>query len=67
MTRRYRERNVRAKRPRHESSRDDDEESFVDLSFTPAEEAFRAEVRTFFADKLPARFATRERLGLPLS
>ncbi|MDP9162928.1 MAG: acyl-CoA dehydrogenase family protein [Pseudomonadota bacterium] len=39
----------------------------MDLTFTPAEEAFRAEVRQFFADKLPRRFAERERLGLPMT
>ncbi|MEO6248080.1 MAG: acyl-CoA dehydrogenase family protein [Sphingomicrobium sp.] len=39
----------------------------MDLNFTPAEEGFRAEVRAFFADKLPKRLAERERLGLPLS
>ena len=39
----------------------------MDLSFTPTEEALRAEMRTFFAQKLPRRFAERERLGLPLT
>lgn len=39
----------------------------MDLQFTPAEEAFRAEVRRFLADKLPAKTAAKVRVGHPLS
>jgi alkylation response protein AidB-like acyl-CoA dehydrogenase len=35
----------------------------MDLNFTPEEEAFRAEVRSFLADKLPARLADKVRSG----
>lgn len=35
----------------------------MDLEFTPAEEAFRREVRDFYATELPARFARKVRLG----
>ena len=35
----------------------------MDLEFTPAEEAFRSEVREFFATRLPAAFARKIRLG----
>jgi hypothetical protein len=31
----------------------------MDLNFSPEEEAFRAEVRAFLADKLPARLPRR--------
>ena len=31
----------------------------MDLNFTPEEEAFRAEVRAFLADKLPARLSAK--------
>ena len=39
----------------------------MDLEFTPAEEAFRSEVREFYATELPARFAEKIRLGQHLS
>lgn len=39
----------------------------MDLSFTPEEEAFRQDVRAFYAESLPARFANRVRLGQPLT
>ena len=39
----------------------------MDLEFTPAEEAFRSEVREFYAAELPARFAEKIRLGQHLS
>ena len=39
----------------------------MDLSFTPAEEAFRGEVSAFYRDKLPARLAGRVRLGQQLT
>ncbi len=35
----------------------------MDLSFTPAEEAFREDVRAFFRDKLPARLSKLVREG----
>jgi alkylation response protein AidB-like acyl-CoA dehydrogenase len=35
----------------------------MDLSFTPEEESFRDEVRSFFRDKLPARLSTLVREG----
>ena len=35
----------------------------MDLEFTPAEEAFRAEVREFYTSQLPARLAEKIRLG----
>ena len=35
----------------------------MDLEFTPAEEAFRSEVRDFYATALPAAFARKIRLG----
>ena len=35
----------------------------MDLKFTPTEEAFRTEVREFYATRLPARFAQKIRLG----
>ena len=35
----------------------------MDLEFTPAEEAFREEVRAFYATQLPARLAEKIRLG----
>ncbi len=35
----------------------------MDLSFTPEEEAFREEVRTFFREKLPPRLAAQVREG----
>ena len=35
----------------------------MDLKFTPAEEAFRDEVRRFLADKLPQRMADKVRTG----
>ncbi len=35
----------------------------MDLNFTPEEEAFRAEVRAFLADGLPARLAEKVRTG----
>ena len=35
----------------------------MDIQFTPAEQAFREEVRTFLRDKLPADIATRGRHG----
>jgi hypothetical protein len=35
----------------------------VDLGFTPDEEAFRQEVRAFYAESLPASLADRVRLG----
>ena len=39
----------------------------MDLNFTPEEDAFRAEVRAFLADKLPARLAEKVRTGRHLS
>jgi alkylation response protein AidB-like acyl-CoA dehydrogenase len=39
----------------------------VELRFTPEEEAFRQEVRRFFAESLPPHFARREARGLQLS
>jgi hypothetical protein len=39
----------------------------MDLRFTPEQEAFRAEVRTFLAEKLPARLADKVRSGKRLS
>jgi hypothetical protein len=39
----------------------------MDLRFTPEQEAFRAEVRTFLAEKLPARIANTVRSGRRLS
>jgi hypothetical protein len=39
----------------------------MDLSFTPAEEAFREEVRAFLRDKLPARLSSKVREGKKLS
>ena len=39
----------------------------MDLEFTPAEEAFRGEVREFYATALPARFAEKIRLGQHLT
>jgi hypothetical protein len=39
----------------------------VDLSFTPDEEAFRDEVRGFYAESLPANLASRVRLGHSLT
>lgn len=35
----------------------------MDLEFTPGEEAFRTEVREFYATALPARFVENIRLG----
>jgi alkylation response protein AidB-like acyl-CoA dehydrogenase len=35
----------------------------MDLNFTPEEEAFRAEVRAFLADKLPARLSAKVSSG----
>ena len=35
----------------------------MDLTFTDAEEAFRAEVRQFLADRLPARISAKVRTG----
>jgi alkylation response protein AidB-like acyl-CoA dehydrogenase len=39
----------------------------MDLNFTAEEEAFRQEVREFFAQSLPPRFAQRTAAGLALS
>jgi alkylation response protein AidB-like acyl-CoA dehydrogenase len=39
----------------------------MDLNFTAEEEAFRQEVRAFFAQSLPSRFAQRTAAGLALS
>lgn len=39
----------------------------MDLCFTPEEEAFREEVRTFLAEKLPARTAEKVRTGRRLT
>ena len=39
----------------------------MDLEFTPVEEAFRNEVRDFYATRLPARFAEKIRLGQHLT
>ena len=39
----------------------------MDLNFTPEEEAFRQDVRTFFAESLPERLAQRVRLGQSLN
>jgi alkylation response protein AidB-like acyl-CoA dehydrogenase len=38
----------------------------MDLSFTPEEEAFRAEVRAFIAEKYPAQLADKVRKGVRL-
>jgi len=39
----------------------------MDLSFTPEEEAFRDEVRTFLAEKYPKRLADKVRRGMRLT
>ncbi len=39
----------------------------LDLKFTPAEEAFRTEVRAFLAEKLPARLSDKMRKGQHLT
>ena len=39
----------------------------MDLSFTPAEQAFREEVRAFVREKLPSEIATRVHAGQPAS
>ncbi|MFT3816095.1 MAG: acyl-CoA dehydrogenase family protein [Rubrivivax sp.] len=39
----------------------------MDLSFTPEEEAFRAEVRAFLADKVPKRLTDKVRKGVRLN
>lgn len=39
----------------------------MDLSFTPEENAFREEVRTFLRERLPSRLSERVRRGAPLS
>ena len=39
----------------------------MDLTFTPEEEAFRAEVRRFLADKYPKRLADKVRRGMRLT
>lgn len=39
----------------------------MDLEFTPEEQAFRTEVRSFLAEKLPARIADQVRAGQRLS
>jgi alkylation response protein AidB-like acyl-CoA dehydrogenase len=39
----------------------------MELSFTPEEEAFRAEVRAFLAEKLPKRLADKVRKGMRLT
>ena len=39
----------------------------MDLNFTQEEEAFRAEVRTFLRERLPARLSDKVRLGKSLS
>src|SRR5258706_14659598 len=39
----------------------------MDLNFTPEEEAFRTEVRTFLAEKLPASLSDKVRTGKHLS
>ena len=39
----------------------------MDLNFTPAEEAFRAEVQGFLKDKLPARLSGKVKGGLHLT
>jgi alkylation response protein AidB-like acyl-CoA dehydrogenase len=39
----------------------------MDLAYTPEEEAFRAEVRTFLAEELPARLSDKVRGGRNLS
>ncbi len=39
----------------------------MDLEFTPAEEAFRNDVREFFSAEVPARFSEKIRLGQHLS
>jgi len=39
----------------------------MDLRFTPEEEAFRAEVRTFLRERLPARIADKVRTGKRLT
>ena len=39
----------------------------MDLNFTPEEEAFRAEVRSFLRDKLPARIANKVKRNLRLT
>ena len=39
----------------------------MDLEFTPAEEAFRSEVREFYASRIPERLSRKIRLGQHLS
>ena len=39
----------------------------MDLSFTPQDEAFRQDVRAFYAESLPTRFAERVRFGRQLT
>ena len=39
----------------------------MDLDFSPEDEAFREEVKTFLDDKLPARLANKVRTGQRLS
>jgi alkylation response protein AidB-like acyl-CoA dehydrogenase len=39
----------------------------MDIDFTPDEQAFREDVRTFLREKLPARFSTRVQQGKRLS
>jgi len=39
----------------------------MDLNFTPAEELFRAEVRAFIDDKLPAAIQAKVAAGRPLA
>ena len=39
----------------------------MDMTFTPDEEAFRAEVRRFLADKLPRRLSEKVRTGVHLT
>ena len=39
----------------------------MDMTFTPEEEAFRAEVRRFLADNLPRRLSEKVRTGVHLT
>ena len=39
----------------------------MDLNFTPEEEAFRAEVKTFLAEKLPPRISNKVKMGKRLT
>src|SRR5580765_6224953 len=42
-------------------------ETTMDMTFSPEEEAFRTEVRTFLAEKYPKRLADKVRKGMRLT